>query len=196
VSRGTIRQALAALERDRLIEKRAGAGSFVTYDGYPLDERLGWSRALATHGVRTTTVVLRLGCVRLPRLARTLGLSEGRFLAVDRLRRLGSGRAISLERSRIPWRDSLASVARDGLDDGSLSQLMTGLGLHPAAGNETVAVVRLPYEDAALLQVAAGTMFLRVERTSYDVSGQPVEHVTSWLDPARFRLQLTFGVTP
>lgn len=86
VSRGTIRQAVATLGRDGLIVKHAGAGSFVTYDGHPLDERLGWSRALETHGIRTRTVMLRLGVLRMPDLARRLRADRDRFLAVDRPR--------------------------------------------------------------------------------------------------------------
>ena len=165
----------------------------MTYDGHPLDERLGWSQALATHGVRTATVMLRLGSVRLPKLAQRLGLDADRFLAVDRLRTLGSGRPISLERSRIPWRAQFAGVVHDGLRDGSLSRTMADAGLHPAAGRETVEVVPLRRDDADLLNVPPGTPFLCCERTTYDVSGQAAEHVTSCLDPRHFRLQLTFG---
>lgn len=192
VSRGTIRQALAALQRDGLIQTHRGAGSFVTYDGHPLDERLGWSRALASHGIRTNTVMLRLGAVHLPKLAQTLGLDTDRFLAVDRLRTLRSGRPVSREGSRIPWRHALAAVVRDGLHDGSLSRTMADVGLHPASGSETVELVRLRREDAELLRVPPGTPFLRLERTAYDAAGQIVEHVTSFLDPRHFRLQHTF----
>ena len=74
VSRGTIRQALARLEADGLIEKHPGAGSFVSFQGHRLDERLGWSRALAAHGVQTTAEMLRLERVRLPELAAELGI--------------------------------------------------------------------------------------------------------------------------
>jgi GntR family transcriptional regulator len=196
VSRGTVRQALAALQRDGLIEKHAGAGSFVTFDGHPLDERLGWSRALASHGVRTVTVVLRLGPVRAPTLARRLGLDADRFLAVDRLRRLPSGRPISLERSRVPWRAAFATLTRDGLPGGSLSRAMAGAGLHASGGCETVELVRLRGGDADLLEVPAGTPFLRCERTAYDPAGRPVEQVTSWLDPRHVRLRLSFGSAP
>jgi GntR family transcriptional regulator len=196
VSRGTVRQALAALQREGLIEKHAGAGSFVTYDGHALDERLGWSRSLATHGIRTSTVVLRLGPVQQPRLAQRLGLDTGRFLAVDRLRALRSGRPISLERSRIPWRDTFTAVVRDGLRDGSLSRTLAGAGLHATGGCETVELVRLRRDDADLLGVAPGTPFLRCERTAYDASGRSVEHVMSCLDPRHFRLRLSFGSMP
>jgi GntR family transcriptional regulator len=196
VSRGTVRQALAALLRDGLIQTHAGAGSFVTYDGHPLDERLGWSRALASHDIRTEIMVLRLGAVHLPKLAQRLGLQTDRFLAVDRLRTLRSGRRVTLERSRIPWRDPFAAVVRDGLREGSLSRAIADVGLHPASGRETVGLVRLGRDDAELLRVPPGTPLLRLERTAYDDAGQTVEHVTSVLDPRHFRLQLTFGPAP
>lgn len=196
VSRGTIRQALAALQRDGLIQTHPGAGSFVTHDGHPLDEGLGWSRALASHGIRTGTVMLRLGAVHLPRLAQRLGVDTDRFLAVDRLRTLRSDRPVSLERSRIPWRGAIAPVVHSGLREGSLARTMAEVGLHPASGEETVELVRLRRDDAELLRVPAGTPFLRLERTTYDGEGRIVEHVTSLLDPRHFRLRLTFGAAP
>jgi GntR family transcriptional regulator len=196
VSRGTIRQALAALQRDGLIQTHPGAGSFVTYDGHPLDERLGWSQALASHGRPTEIVMLRLGAVHLPKLAQRLGLDTDRFLAVDRLRTLPSGRPVSRECSRIPWHDAFVAVVRDGLRDGSLSRTMADVGLHPVSGRETVGLVRLRRDDAEPLRVPPGTPFLQLERTAYDAAGQTVEHVTSLLDPRHFRLRLTFRATP
>src|SRR4029077_1831879 len=50
VSRSTIRQALASLQQAGLIETWTGAGSFVRYDGAFLDDKIGWTNALARQG--------------------------------------------------------------------------------------------------------------------------------------------------
>src|SRR5215218_9399195 len=66
VSRGTVRQALAALKQTGLIETATGAGSFVTYDGEQIDDALGWSAALAGRGVSPELELVALGRVELP----------------------------------------------------------------------------------------------------------------------------------
>ncbi|MGI5200386.1 GntR family transcriptional regulator [Spirillospora sp. CA-108201] len=212
VSRGTIRQALASLQQDGLIETWPGAGSFVTYDGRPLDERLGWSRALATRGVPTTAEVIRLARVMDPGLARELGLTDAAFLAVDRVRRLvaetseepraiapagdgdrTAGLALSYERSRLPWRAGFAGVVERGLSDGSLSRTLAELGIQGSGGREIVSVGELTGEAGELLGRPPGTAFLNVTRTVRDQTGAIVEHVSSLLDPHHFRLELRFG---
>src|SRR4051794_38613936 len=63
VSRATVREALRALSDEGLISTHAGIGSFVTFDGTPLDNRHGWTQALVDQGASPTTTVLRLGVV-------------------------------------------------------------------------------------------------------------------------------------
>jgi|1186.fasta_scaffold06179_3 GntR family transcriptional regulator len=196
VSRGTVRQALAALQRDGLIEKHAGAGSFVTFDGHPLDQGLGWAQALHRHGVRSSTEVLRLEWLPAPPLAAELGLDDARFLALDRRRRLPTGETVSLERSRLPWRPELDSLVLDELRAGSLTTTLAGLGLRPAGWTERVELAWVDRDDAAALDAPVGDPFLSCTRTSYLADGRPLEHVVSLLDPRHFRLELAYGQLP
>ena len=196
VSRGTIRQALARLEADGLIEKHPGAGSFVSFEGHLLDERLGWSRALAAHGVQTSTEVLRLEQVRLPQLAAQLGVPGTSFLAIDRRRRLPGGEVVSLERSRLPWLREFASVVSSGLHQGSLTATLTALGLRPAGARERVELVRLDAADAAALCARAGAAYLACTCTRYGRDGRPMERATSVLDPRYFSLETSYGYLP
>jgi GntR family transcriptional regulator len=193
VSRGTVRQALAALKQTGLIETATGAGSFVTYDGEQIDDRLGWSAALAGRGVVTVPRLIALGRVELPAVAAGLDLAGASFLVVERVRSTTAGDALSLERSRIPWRASLETVIATGLVDDSLQATLTAHGMIAASGHEDVGIAVLGSQDAALLGRRPGEPFLETERTVYDAFGDVIENVTSLLDPEHFRLRHTFG---
>jgi GntR family transcriptional regulator len=196
VSRSTIRQALAELQQAGLIETWTGAGSFVRYDGAYLDDQIGWTEALARQGISTQARILRLDRIVDAALAEELSLDEAAFLAVDRVRTTKSGEAISLERSRLPWRKGFAEVLRRGLVKGSLQQTLIALDIRPTGGSEAVALARLSAEEAVLLGRSEGDAFLATRRTVYGAKGELVERVDSLLHPDHFNLQFSFGERP
>jgi GntR family transcriptional regulator len=192
VSRNTVRQALAELCSAGLVDTHSGKGSFVTFDHRAVDDRLGWTRALAEEGVRTATTVVRLALVTEPDLAERLDLRSAEFVAVDRVRSIVDGPPISFERSRVPAEGELRALPERGLPD-SLHDVLRAAGLVPVCGEEWVELVELTEPEAALLAKAPGERFLRARRVSRDSAGRFVEHVDSLLDPGRFRLHLRFG---
>jgi GntR family transcriptional regulator len=193
VSRSTIRQALAELQQAGLIETWTGAGSFVRYDGALLDDQIGWTEALARQGIETQTRIIRLDRIIDGALGADLGLADAVFLALDRVRMIRSGEAISLERSRLPWRSGFGDVLRHGLKEGSLQKTLAALGIHAIGGSEAVALARLTQEEAALLGRSQGDAFLATRRTVHCVDGATVERVDSLLHPDHFKLQFSFG---
>ncbi|WP_433189094.1 GntR family transcriptional regulator [Actinoallomurus sp. CA-150999] len=195
VSRNTIRSALTELSREGLIATHSGKGSFVTFDGRLLDDGLGWARALADQGVATETRLLRLEKVDDPGLAERLGLESSSFFAVDRVRTLADGPAVSLERSRIPGVDGLLDLPARGLIEGSLTATLASVGLYADHGDEWVSAGPLETADAEELGRRPGEWFLRTRRVSWTAAGDLVEHVESLLDPARFQLHLRFGAS-
>ncbi|MGF1623325.1 MAG: GntR family transcriptional regulator [Alphaproteobacteria bacterium] len=192
VSRSTVRQALSCLQQAGLIETWTGAGSFVRYDDAILDDRVGWTKALAVQGVETRTRVLRLERIVDAPLAEQLGTAAG-FLALDRVRSLASGAAISLERSRLPWCAAYTEVLHQGLVEGSLQRTLEKHGLAAVSGIEDVGLAQLTPDEAALLGRSPGEAFLATRRVSHDTGGDVVECVDSLLDPAHFKLQFLFG---
>ncbi|BBY30680.1 GntR family transcriptional regulator [Mycolicibacterium sediminis] len=193
VSRSTIRGALEGLAADNLIATRTGIGSFVTFDGASLDQVPGWGLALAMGGVDADVEIIRAETVVDPELAAEVTSASLEFLALDRIRRLSDGRAISLERSRVPATGVLARVPEDGLVDDSLTATMNAAGVVAASGDQWIAVAPLNAEDARLLGRERGTVFLTAVRLARDADGGFVEKVVSWLDPERFRLHVRFG---
>lgn len=193
VSRGTIRKVLAQLAEESLINTRTGVGSFVSFGGKAIDQRLGWGRALARGGAELQTTVLRSELVDDPDLAVSVDAASSRFLALDRVRAMPDGTPISLERSRVPAVGALAAVPEAGLVDGSLTATLREAGLLPAAGEQWVSVAGLDLEDAAHLQRAVGTPFLHSTRIVRDAEDAFVEKVVSLLDPDHFRVHISFG---
>ena len=204
VSRNTLRAALAVLTEQGLIETRAGQGSFVTFgrgsfvtfDRRPLDDTFGWSRALSAPAGPVTATVLRLELVTDAAKAAEFGVEGDQLIAVDRVRRLTSGRPLSYERSLVPALGSLRELPARGLLGGSLTASLRAAGLVAVQGEEWVDVVSLAASDAAVLQSPPGTSFLHSQRTTLDPVGRFVEHVDSLLDPDHFQLHLRFQGLP
>lgn len=196
VSRQTVRAALRTLADEGLVRTHPGIGSFVSFDGAPLDNRHGWKQSLTEQGVSPETAVLRLEVVRDAALRDELGLGDDAFLAVDRMRTLPGGDPLSLEYSRVPMQPGLADVPRTGLVDGSLTATLARVGLVVAAGEQRATAVPLDAAAAERLRRPAGTSFLRVTRVGRSPVGAVVEHVVSFLDPERFELRTSFGEQP
>lgn len=193
VSRTTVRKGLEELTARGLITTRVGIGSFVTFRGRAIDDALGWSRALADAGAAAETRILAIARVDDAALAAELGLAASGFIAVDRCRTLqGEGRAISIERARLPRAPDLDDLPETGLVDGSLTATLRARGRVAAGGEEWADLALLGDGDAALFDRPPGTAVLRTRRLTRDAAGRPIEYVTSLLDPAVFALHLEF----
>ncbi len=192
-SRTTVRQALAVLHEADLIATAPGRGSFVMFDDRPLDDRLGWTRALAREGISLSVRVLRIALIRDEQLAEQLEVPSAEMVAIDRVRYIPDAVAVSLERSRVPAKGKLRDLPVSGLHHDSLQRTLRDAGLVPHHGEELVDVGVLVTEEGKLLGRRAGTAFLHTRRTTWTRSGQWVEHVESLLDPEHFRLRFRLG---
>ncbi len=193
VSRNTVRSALAVLSEDGLITTRTGKGSFVLFDGRPLDDRLGWSHALAEQGVDTEVRVLRLAHAQDHELAERLDLDSPEVIVIQRLRTIVGGEAISIERSSIPAIEQLADLPDRGLDDNSITATLSHAGLHLDHGEQRLRGRPLDPAEADLLGRPEGTWFLHTRRVSYTADNRFAEQVDSLLDPTHFELNLTYS---
>jgi GntR family transcriptional regulator len=188
VSRITVRQALALLERERLVSRERGRGTFarrrLVRDLKPL---YSFMEDMRRAGREPTSVLLSSGEAEadgdeIERLA----LDPARAL-VHRLVRLrvADGIPVLLERTSLPAAlvpgFALADPARDSL----YATLAERYGLAPAAGTETYEAVILSAEEAGMLGVAgpgprAG---MAVTRVAGLADGRPLE-LTRSVGPA------------
>jgi GntR family transcriptional regulator len=192
VSRNTIRAALSELSRAGMIATRSGKGSFVTFDGRPLDGELGWARALKAHGVQSEIHVLRIERMTSGSIAQAdQGTDE--FIAIDRVRRIVDGPAVSYERSRVPAIPALLDLPTRGLVDGSITQTLIAAGLLVHSAEQWIGARPLMPAEAEVLGRRAGELFLYATRVTRTRSNGLVERVEALLDPEHFELRFRQG---
>jgi GntR family transcriptional regulator len=193
VSRNTVRAALAVLAEDDLIATHIGKGSYVLFDGRPLDGRLGWTHALSEQGVETRMRTVRIELEHDPELAARLDLPAREFVVIERVRQLTDGTAISLERSHIPALDTLRDLPERGLDNGSISVTLNRAGLYLDHCEQRLRGRPLTPVEAGHLERPEGTWFLHTTRTSWTADDRFAEYADELLDPTHYELNLTYN---
>ncbi len=191
VSPGTVRKALDALERRRLIERRQGRGTFVA--AHTSERALfHFFRIVDLQDGRHAPTSLVLDCRTGPATAEqaaALDLAEGAAVhRVERIRAL-DGQAVVLERILLPA-DRFPGFALPVLKEMSdelyvLYQRDPGVTI--ARAEERLAAVAATAEQAAKLDLRAGTPLLEIQRVAFDLADRPVERRVTWLDTHRHR---------
>lgn len=187
----TLRQALELLERDNLIARRHGLGTFVAapsidYDILQLRRFAGDLSAQGEH-VSTRLLETRL-TVGDRRVTAALGLRpRARVMALERLR-LVDGHPMSLQRSFLSARLG-EEVLRADLDVTPLSQVLEfKLGILIERAHESVSAVRLGRREARALGCRTGVPAFESERISFDAGNQPIVFDRVYIPGDRFRI--------
>jgi GntR family transcriptional regulator len=192
VSRGTVRQAFAALRADGVIASRRGARRSVI--GGPLVQSFGellsfsrWARAIGE--VPTGRVVTLERRPASDAEASRLGLPVGGHVYFLLRVRLLSGRPVMLERAAYPERVGELVAGLDLAVD-SITESLEKLGIVFTDAEHVIDAVPAAAEDARWLGVRPGVPLLRERRFTTDRSGQPVE----WSDDRYLGTETAFSV--
>ena len=195
VSRTVVRQALAQLEADGLVERVKGKGTFVARPRTP--ERLahtltGLYEEASARGSVVHSIVRRLEWVMPERvISEALAVPPGgQVLLLERLR-LVDGEPWSLTTTWLPARLADAVLAAD-LTSGSLYLVLREHGTSAQSGVRSVDAAVADPLLADLLGVRTGDPLLVLRSVSFDQHGEPMEVFSAYHrgDRSRFEFHL------
>ncbi len=192
VSRGTIRQAFAALRADGVIASRRGARRVVI--GGQRVQSFGellsfsrWARALGeVPAGRVESLDLRPA---LPAEARRLALEPGELVYFLVRVRLLSGRPVMIERAAYPEKVG-ALVAGLDLARSSITEGLEELGVVFTDAEHVIDAIPADDDDARLLSIPPRQPLLRERRLTTDRAAQPVE----WSDDRYLGTEAAFSI--
>jgi GntR family transcriptional regulator len=194
VSRGTVRQALARLSEEGLIQRMRGRGTFAI-DPDHLDHIFGVGSlaiTLRSLGVAESSVVRSQELRPAGPVGETLGVAPGESVVyVERLR-LGDGEPLALDRSWLPVSVASGLMEAD-LTSGSLyAALARHCGVMVTGGSEHVRPAAGSPEERALLGLPADQALFVMERSAL-AGTDTVEHRQTLLRGDRYELFATWG---
>lgn len=187
----TLRQALEVLERDGLIRRRHGLGTFVAAPSvdYDILHFRAFAGDLTAVGENVATRFLRTERARADRhAARELGLGPGaRVFVLERLR-LVDGHPTSFQVSHLPAALG-EEVAKADLAVTPLRHVLAfKLGIEITGARETVSAETLPARAARELGCAPGVPCFRSDRVSTDAESRPIVYDRVFIPGDRFRI--------
>ena len=190
VSRATVRQALAPLIAQGLLEIRRGLGTYVAPPRF--EHTIGgfysFSREIERHGLRPGTRVLNLGREAADEaVAAALGLAVGtRVVALRRLR-LAGDEPLVVETSYLPAERFPGLEKFDFSAVRLYDTLTTAYGCRPTRARESFEPVLPSPAEADLLGQPRQQPALRVERLAFDQDDRPIEFCRSTVRGDRYR---------
>ena len=187
----TLRQALEVLEREGLIARRHGLGTFVAWPSvdYDILHFRAFAGDLTAMGEKVVTRFLRVQRARADRHAASqLGLPPGsRVFALERLR-LVDGHPTSFQVSHMPAALG-EEVAKADLAVTPLRHVLAfKLGIEITGARETVSAESLPARAARELGCAPGVPCFRSDRVSTDAESRPIVYDRVFIPGDRFRI--------
>lgn len=198
VSRMTARAALVRLERDGLLERVPGRGSFVRQAAAarPVGTLLSFhDQALALGKTPRSRVLEAAVRPASPQEAAALypapTTQPASVVAISRVR-LFDDLPMAIEHATFPA--TLDALLTADLESGSLHQTLRRRGLHPTLGS-SVLTARTAGDDARELDVDPTTPMLVETRSIIDQHGNPLEYTISSYVAHRYALKVDFSVS-
>lgn len=200
VSRTVVRQALADLEYDGVIERIKGKGTFLATPkvGEGLAQSLtGLYEDMAARGSNLVSVVRRLEVV--PADAKlSAELEIGPFqpvILLERLRKV-DGHPWAWSVTHVPFDLAPGLVDRDFTRESLYGVLENEFGIRLSHGHRSIEAAVAAKPIAELLEIPVGAPMLVLRSVSRDTTGRPIESFTAFHrgDRSRFEVDLSRSI--
>jgi GntR family transcriptional regulator len=189
VSLMTARHALTSLEREGVVERRRGAGTFVAPPKIHFNKLMSYSEQMASRGLVAGSELL---CNKIidyePEIAARLAVTPNqRLLKVERLRH-AANEPFALEVCYLSA-EEFGGLVSAPLGKGSLfSILERDFGVELAHADEEVDATAADSRIAELLRVPRGTPLLRIRQVIYSTKGKATIYVLGFYRSDRHTL--------
>ncbi len=182
ISRMTARHTLSILEREGVVERRVGAGTFISNYKIEMDFITfnSFTRTMLGKGLTPSTQVLSIKkSPAKPGISNKLHIPVGEEVVIIKRLRNVNGIPISIEESFIPYKFC------PGIDllitnNHSLYQMLESeYGITLVKAKEYMKVKLAEENDSKLLKIRSESPCVLREAVAYDDQGQPIEFSTS-----------------
>lgn len=189
VSLMTARHALAGLEREGVVERRRGAGTFVASPKIHFNKLMSYTEHMSSRGLAPRTRVLVSKIIEDEQeIAARLGLpATSRMVKIARLRLTGE-EPFALETCYLPAAD-FASLVDVPLGRSSLfGTLQHDYGVELAYADEEVDATTADASLAEAIGLPRGSALLRIRQVIYSTRGKAVIYVVGYYRSERHTL--------
>jgi GntR family transcriptional regulator len=178
VSLMTARHALTALEREGMVQRRRGAGTFVAPPKIHFNKLTSFTEQMSGRSLAAFSKVLSFVVVdNEQEVAARLSLNANtRLLKVERLR-LAADEPFAVETCYLPA-DEFSGLTRNAIARGSLFSILEGTyGVQLAYADEEMDATAAAPATANLLQVPRDEPLLRIRQVIYSTKGKAALYV-------------------
>src|SRR5262250_963891 len=189
VSLMTARHALAGLEREGMVERRRGAGTFVAPPRIHFNKLMSYTEQMSSRGLAPSSKVIAAKIVEdEDEIAARLNLpAASRMIKVERVRHT-SEEPFALETCYLPA-DEFPGLVRAPLGRSSLfATLEREYGVEITYADEEVDATAADARVAQMLEVSRGSPLLRIRQVIHAANGKPVVYVIGFYRSERHTL--------
>ncbi|AKM40721.1 GntR family transcriptional regulator [Burkholderia contaminans] len=195
VSRITVRQALGDLQKEGLLFKLHGKGTFVSKPKafQNVTSLQGFAEAMSSMGYEIVNQVRSLRTVKANRhLATKLNVPEGAALVEIHRVRLLNREPVSLEQTWVPEALGKRLAGADLATRDIFLVLENDCGIPLGHADVSIDAILADDEIVDALAVEESSPVLRIERLTHDASGAPIDYETLYFrgDAFQYRLRI------